>query len=136
LGFGPATFQTAFPYYTKELGAEISGVWLYAHDDYLQTLVEWGWVGGLCWAIYLLGGVGFSWLTVYQYRKQISSTDRIACVAIVSALIGVLIHASMDFPLQVPSIELYVLVLLGMVWSLLGRLEKRSFSSTRLAAVR
>jgi len=145
LGFGPATFQTAFPYYTKELGQEISGVWLYAHDDYLQTLVEWGWAGSFFWAIYVLGGVAFSILTVLRYRHQISSTDRIAWFAIVSAVAGLLIHASMDFPLQVPSIELYLAALLGVLWScrswiakpdLLKRLEKRTLPSSRLAAVR
>jgi len=145
LGFGPATFQTAFPYYTKELGEEISGVWLYAHDDYLQTLVEWGWAGSLFWAIYILGGVVFSLLTVLRHRHQISPTDRIMSFAIISAVTGLLVHASMDFPLQVPSIQLYLAALLGMLWScrswiakqdLLKRLEKRTSPSSHLLAVR
>ena len=138
-GFGPGTFQTVFPYYTTELGDEISGIWYYAHDDYLQTLLEWGWLGGALWAVYLLGGMTFSWLTVIRHPQQLSSTDRMNFFAILTALLGLVVHASMDYPLQVASIELYGVVLLGMLWScrswigkshVLNRLEKRLEASS------
>jgi len=116
-GFGPGVFQTVFPYYTTDLGDEISGVWLYAHDDYLQTLVEWGWLGGCLWAVYVLGGLIFSWVIAGSYRAQLSATDRLTLFAVWAAFIGVMIHAGMDFPLQVASIQLYVVVLLGLLWS-------------------
>ena len=42
-GFGPGTFAAAFPYYSSPLGERASGIWLHAHNDYLQTVIEWGW---------------------------------------------------------------------------------------------
>lgn len=123
-GFGPGTFQTAFPYFTREIGSEIPGVWVHAHDDYLETMIEWGWLGAAFWAVYVLGALAFSGWALWRYRRQISSSDRLNWFAAITALVGVLFHAGMDFPLQVPSIELYVAVLLGICWSCRSWLKK------------
>lgn len=116
-GFGPGTFQTVFPYYTSELGDEISGVWECAHDDYLQMLLEWGLVGGGLWAIYLLGGVAVSLRTAARNGLRLAAADRLVLFSVWTALLGVFLHAGMDFPLQVASIQLYVVVLGALLWS-------------------
>jgi hypothetical protein len=56
LGFGPGAFRAVFPYYSDFVGGDLRGVWTYAHDDYAQTLVEWGWLGAGLWSAYFFGG--------------------------------------------------------------------------------
>ncbi len=115
-GFGPGTFSTMFPYYTNYLGDTLAGVWFYAHEDYLQTLIEWGYLGGLAWAVVLLGGVITSWRQFHKLREDLSLRKRALHFGMVTAIAGVLLHALVDFPLQVASIQLYVAVLIGMLW--------------------
>ena len=57
LGFGPGTFSAVFPHFQLAAGERAQGSWLFLHDDYLQTLLEWGWVGGLLWAGVFFGGI-------------------------------------------------------------------------------
>jgi O-Antigen ligase. len=56
-GFGPGTFRVIFPYYTAGLGPDIEGIWRFLHEDYLQTLLEWGWLGGVLWGLLFFGGI-------------------------------------------------------------------------------
>jgi hypothetical protein len=132
-GFGPGTFQTAFPYFTNEVGDDISGIWVYAHDDYLQTLIEWGWIGGILWAAYVFGAVVFSGLHYFRNRHELPSSDRIAYAAMIVALIGVLAHAAVDFPLQIASIQLYFVALLGILWSCRSWFERPAPTPHRVA---
>jgi O-antigen ligase len=115
-GFGPGTFQTAFPYFTHEFGKQLGGRWLYAHQDYLQTIVEWGYLGATAWAVLLVGGVGTVVRRAFRHRRDLSFIDRVTVISTNAALGGVMLHALVDFPLQVASIQLYVVVLLGTFW--------------------
>ncbi len=117
-GDGPGTFKLLFPhtpnmdpmlYYrfiVQEYhpGERVS-MWNHVHDDYLQSLIEWGWPGTALWGVLLIGGV-----TVAARRDRGS-------VAVAIALAGVLLHAVVDFPLQVEVIRLDVAILLGLAWS-------------------
>ena len=57
-GFGAGTFAIVFPYYTAGWGEALRGRWIYLHEDYLQTLMEWGWLGGGLLGWVFLGGMG------------------------------------------------------------------------------
>ena len=41
-GFGPGTFSIVFPFLQQEHGGDLDGILRYAHQDYLQTILEWG----------------------------------------------------------------------------------------------
>ncbi len=122
LGFGPGTFGTVFPAYqeTYDFGTHAAplfwreGFFAHAHEDYLETLLEWGCLGTLLWSILLLGGIARG-VTRYGQR-QTSVSLRWFLFASLLAVGGVLIHALIDFPLQIASIQLYVMVLLGICW--------------------
>lgn len=114
-GFGPGTFQTAFPYFTQETGTTIRGRWLNAHQDYLQTLIEWGYIGGAAWTL-LIGGALLAGRRARQ-RQEVSESARVMRFAVIVSLLGVLLHALVDFPLQIPSLQLYTLALAGLLWS-------------------
>jgi len=131
-GFGPGTFQIAFPFFTQSLGNGIAGIWQDAHNDYLQGLMEWGYLGGALWAALLLGGLG---MAIDRHRRQQRSWDtetRLLSSAGILSLGGLMLHALVDFPLQIPSLQLYAAVLLGLLWNLPdARRQRKRISKTQ-----
>ena len=113
-GFGPGTFAAVFPFYTFDVGNGVAGFWRYAHDDYLQTVIEWGSVGAALWGLLFFGGILAA--LIPPFTRVLSRTERALLVASTVALIGVAFHAAVDFPLQVASIQLYVVTFLGVAW--------------------
>ena len=117
LGFGPGTFHIVFPYYTAGFDARLRGEWIYLHEDYLQTLLEWGLLGGALWACLVFGGIAVA------LRNRISAAaqtwtprQRFLLPLVLWGLASVLLHALVDFPLQIASIQLYVATYLGICW--------------------
>ncbi len=153
-GFGPGTFRAIFPAYNKAEGQPVGGEWRFLHEDYLQTVMEWGWLGSMLWAALFFGGMANAALCLRRqsaFRRgaarkteklktetrkldeplQISASQRFSVSAFtqewswrrrlilpltVIALAGVAVHALVDFPLQIASIQLYVATYLGLCW--------------------
>lgn len=118
-GFGPGTFQTAFPYFTAEFGSRLKGRWIFAHQDYLQTLTEWGYAGTAGWVVFIGGALVFSWRKLLRRSRRgvMSPAVRVLQFCSTIALAGVLLHALGDFPLQISSIQLYFVALTSFLWS-------------------
>jgi O-Antigen ligase len=117
-GFGPATFALVFPFFTNDLGAAIKGYWAQAHDDYLQSLVEWGFVGATLWFLFFGNTIVRAVLTFWRRKRAWDSRMRTFGIACFLALGAVLIHSTVDFPLQIASLQLYTSVVLGFLASL------------------
>jgi O-antigen ligase len=116
-GLGPGLFPIAFPYQTNPLGNVSVGLRDYAHEDYLQTVLEWGWLGALWWVLLVAGGL-YQALKSYSRRELFTSkTDRHLVLAAILGVSGTLAQALIDFPLQVASIRLFFLVLLALCWA-------------------
>ncbi|MFA7343741.1 MAG: O-antigen ligase family protein [Terrimicrobiaceae bacterium] len=129
-GFGPGTFQITFPFYSTGVAEKIPGIWRYAHQDYLQALVEWGWIGGALWAgLFLGGGLLGTWRLVRRGSRMGFEESSLLFASLLS-LGGILLHAMGDFPLQIASLRLYAVCALGLCWSLgkPGRTERRTLS--------
>jgi len=109
-GFGPGTFEMAFPHYTGPLGYALRGIWRYAHQDYLQAVIEWGWLGAALWMVLLFGGMA----RLLGNHPEPDARLRFACGL---ALGSLALHALVDFPFQIPSIQLYAAVLAGVGWA-------------------
>jgi Ca2+/Na+ antiporter len=116
-GFGPATFQLVFPFFTNGLGVAIQGFWQYAHEDYLQCLTEWGIAGTAIWCLFFGNTIGRAVGKLWQ-RESLDTRSRFCGIGCLLALASVLAHATVDFPMQIASLQLYVSVILGLLASL------------------
>ena len=83
----------------------------HTHEDYLQTLVEWGWIGFAGWAVLVSGAFMTLW-SMLRWSQFGSQT----ALALGVAMLGVYLHALGDCPLQIPAIQFYVALCLGMAW--------------------
>jgi O-antigen ligase len=126
-GFGPGTFSIVFPYLQQEHGGQLNGILRYAHQDYLQTILEWGKVGFILWALLIGGGIVRVFVHLCQNRRAVTRERNIWLFLCALSLMGVLIHSLVDFPLQIASLQLISAVLLGQLWARIpDRKEVRS----------
>lgn len=117
LGFGPGTFRVVFPSYNVESMNQVPGTWRFLHEDYLQTLMEWGWMGSTLWALLFFGAVTIGIRSYKKYaRRDWTRRRRVLQPLVIIALVGVALHALVDFPFQIESIQLYVATYLGICW--------------------
>jgi len=100
-GFGPGTFSFVFPkYQLGNPGTFQADRYLNeAHNDYFQIFFDWGVVGFLSWATLLI-------LPLCSYIRWGAAADTLGFACFIAAL-SVLIHATMDFPLQITSLLFY-----------------------------
>jgi O-antigen ligase len=116
-GFGPGTFRVIFPYYTSGLGRGIEGTWRFLHEDYLQTLLEWGWLGTVLWGLLFFGGIFVAITNLRTPGRVIKwyPRHRRLLPMIVLALFGSR-STRWSISLQIASLQLYVAVYLGICW--------------------
>lgn len=109
-GFGTGSFRLLFPYYAVPWGDQIQVRWTHAHQDYLQTIIEWGWIGAALWGSLFAPAVG------RQVIRCFGSNADLTGAAALTGLLAVLIHSLVDFPLQIGSIHFYSLLFLAILW--------------------
>lgn len=109
-GFGTGSFRILFPYYTQELGTQVKGIWSHAHEDYLETVIEWGWTGAALWACLFAPAV------VRQIIRSLGPKADLTGSAALVGVLAILVHATVDFPLQIASIHFFFLIFLAFLW--------------------
>src|SRR5207237_9687755 len=84
----------------------------------LERVSAGGWAGSCAGAVLVAGAVA-ALARARRTRRGAGPTyaDRSAMFAARLGLAGVMLHALVDCPLQIASIELYVAVYLGLAWS-------------------
>ena len=118
-GFGPGTFGIAFPAYT---GGALDRFWEHAHQDYLQVIIEWGWLGAAVWLTIFVGAF---WLGARQIRSLRKSSSCLSTRVAILALAMVCLHCVFDFPLQIASLQLLTCVWLACLWRLASPIKGR-----------
>lgn len=113
-GHGAASFVAAFE---PVKPANLQAIYDQAHNDYLQVLVERGWIGGLLFIAALTTAL---WLALGPASAQQDAALRFALVAATTAL---LLHASVEFVTQIPALWLAWLTLLA--GTLAGKRRRR-----------
>ena len=128
-GNGPGTFKMLLPksprlgpeFYEKwilqehEPGGRIS-MWSQAHQDYLQTIVEWGWLGAAMWGIVLLGGLARMMRSGKNDHGPNATTERTMRFCAGLGIITVCLNAAFDFPFQIFPVQLQLAMWLGLAW--------------------
>jgi hypothetical protein len=117
-GLGPATFHLVFPFFTIGYGQRLYGYWEYAHQDYLQTLVEWGSCGIVLWFLFFGNNIVRGCWAFLRRRQEWDSGTRAFAVACLLSVAAVLAHGAVDFPMQIASLQLYTCVVLGLLTAL------------------
>ena len=113
-GTGAGTFHYAFPPYQEQIEGLV-GYWEQAHQDWLQTLIEWGWLGFAAWAVLFAGAMLRLWNRIAQAGRL--GRPELTADAAFLALLLVLIHSLADFPLQIPALQWLVVFYLAVAWS-------------------
>lgn len=110
-GTGAGTFEPVFQ--TREALAGAAGPegrWDHAHCDLLQALVEWGWLGTAAWLVFFGGALGRTFALWIGARR---GEGRLFAGACGLSLGGLLLHALVDFPLQIPALQLVAATVAG-----------------------
>lgn len=107
-GYGPGTFPTAFAYMQAGEGILPTHFTYRAHEDYLQLAMEWGYAGAGLWLVLLIGAL---------CRRNPPDRRDFYVPGFKIMLLAVLIHATVDFPLQVPALQWPILALTGILWA-------------------
>jgi putative inorganic carbon (HCO3(-)) transporter len=109
-GAGGGSFYSLFPQYKK---FEVHGFYDHAHNDYLQMTIEHGIPATILLAILVL--LSF-YKALYAMSHRKSSIMKGAAFAVCMAIIGMLIHMTVDFPLQAPANASYFVVFMALAW--------------------
>jgi O-antigen ligase len=148
-GIGPGHFDVEFPsvrYWRVQNRPQ------YAHNDYLNTLCEWGVVGmGLIAAAcgLLYWGVFQVWRSLRRPSNDLGSrfSDRTAfVVGATVGLLAVMIHCIVEFNMQIAALAVIAVTLMGLLaaqtrfateryWRNPGRLGKILLTSVAAAAI-
>lgn len=109
-GTGAGSFYTVFP---MVKGEDIRLFYDHAHNDYLQFSIEYGLLMTL-----LLGVLVFSslWQAIYTMRHRKNYLMKGTAFGCMMAIIGMLIHISVDFNLQAPANAVYFVLILTLAW--------------------
>jgi O-antigen ligase len=113
LGIGLGNFSNIFPIYNVSNVSETR--YLYAHNDYLQLLVEAGIPGFLA---LLSGFFVFLGKSVYKIRKLEPQDDPLRfflAVGALSGLVSIAFHSFFDFNLHMPANLIYFVTLIAIV---------------------
>ena len=122
-GFGPGQWISAVSHYATD--PTIGTFYLYlqfTHDDYLQTIVEWGLVGSALAGLIVFECLRNGVRAVFPYVKgriHFDETQAVTFGALI-ALFTVLIQSLVDFPLQIPANAVYACMLLALCGSSLS----------------
>lgn len=129
LGAGPGHYDYRFRKYRSE---KVQGSPQYAHNDYLNTLADWGVVGlGIIGGFVALfyAGVIKSWRFVQRVPNDLRSGKSNKAAVVFGGSLGVLailFHSALDFNMQVPSNAILAFTLIALVTTYL-RFATESF---------
>lgn len=119
-GTGPGTFEWVAAHYTPLDPMLSEGRWRHAHNDYAELFAEWG-GPGVVFFIMVLAWPCRRWLKAlkqafrHDVRYRMSFERRSGLFCFSTAIISVLLHALVDFPLQIDAIRPLFAVMTGAV---------------------
>jgi O-antigen ligase len=108
IGSGAGSFYSVFPGYKNSI---INVFYKRAHNDYLQILIEYGVLGFTFLGLLVL----FSFIkAMTALKKNVSPISKGTAFACLMACVGMLIHMTVDFPLQSTTNSVYFVVFIAL----------------------
>ena len=107
IGSGGGTFYTLYP---KVQNEKIQHFYDHAHNEYLQFATEFGWLAS--GILMILALICFA-TSINALRKRERQAYLGAAFTCTMAFIGMVMHSSVDFPLQAPANAATFMVILG-----------------------
>ncbi len=130
LGIGLRNYENVIPAYNVSMLANKRLE--YAHNDYLQLLIETGWIGFIA---ILTGFLIFMWKNACRIRQMNPKKDPMRfflAVGAFSGLISLAFHSFFDFNLQIPANCVYFITLMAILCACCGLgVEARAQGSRR-----
>lgn len=139
-GYGPGTFIEVHREFV-DVDPRIRKVpfWV-AHQDYLQTVIEWGYAGTILWGLlFVPSGICLLLRSLRRSQNDYRSSppyvfgweDRLAAFAATipqprapliqaaafTAVAVTALHAAVDFPMQIASLQFYFLIWIALGWA-------------------
>ncbi len=131
-GAGPAHFGYQFPLY-RPVEVQLPPVW--AHNDYLNTLADWGVAGAVLVAsawVLLYWGVFRAWKFVRgapdDFARKPSNRFALSVGASLG-LLAILLHSAVDFNMQIPANAILAVTLMAILSSQLRFATERYWFS-------
>jgi O-antigen ligase len=122
-GIGLAAFKDVFPVYNVSHFTD--NRFIYLHNDYLQLLVEAGWIGFFA----LVGGFYIflikSIFKIRYLRLQSDPLKFFLSIGALSGLVSIAFHSFFDFNLHMPANCVYFVMLIGIVYNCAWRSIER-----------
>ncbi|WP_395748822.1 O-antigen ligase family protein [Prosthecobacter sp.] len=122
-GTGPGTFEWVSVHYSALDPILAPGRWRHAHNDYTEFFAEWGWPGVMFFVLLLAFPVRRWCLTLRQVfsknpRLGMSFQRKAGQICFTVAIVSTLLHAFVDFPLQIDATRHLFAVMMGMVMAM------------------
>lgn len=114
LGIGLGNFKRVFSVYDVSNFSDLTVT--YAHNDYLQLLVEVGWPGFLALVSGFYIFLGKSFLKVKRLSPHDDPLAFFIGVGAISGLVSMAFHSFFDFNLQMPANCVYFITLIALVY--------------------
>ncbi|MCE2595098.1 O-antigen ligase family protein [Motilimonas cestriensis] len=127
-GYGAGSFYSEFQRYIEH---SIYIFYDHAHNEYIQFLFESGVIGTALLGVAVLAALTISFHQFITRRDPLILGIALACVM---AIIGMLIHISVDFPLQAPATTCYFILTL-VIAVLLPSLSQQKKRKRRKGAI-
>lgn len=108
IGTGGGSFYSVFPMYKK---ADVYSFYDHAHNDYLQAAIEYGPIGLILLASLVLYCLFKALKAMRVRRHSIFKGTAFACSM---GITGMLIHMTVDFPIQAPANACYFVIFLAL----------------------
>jgi O-antigen ligase len=128
-GIGLAAFKDVFPVYNRSNFLDVR--YIYLHNDYLQLLVEAGWIGFFA----LVGGFYiFLVKSVFKIRYMRLQSDPMKfflSIGALSGLVSIAFHSFFDFNLHIPANCVYFVMLIGIVYNCSWRQEGQEIGNRK-----
>jgi O-antigen ligase len=116
LGIGLRNYEKVFPVYNVSNLSDNKLV-DYAHNDYLQLLIEAGWIGFIAM---LAGFLIFMWKSAYRIKHMNPHKDPMRfflATGAFSGLVSLAFHSFFDFNLQIPANCVYFVTLMAILYA-------------------